>query len=136
MKYLLDTNACIEVMRHGAVSLVSKKLGQLPLQDVVLCSVVLFELRIGVERSTNRHALLQTATSFLSRFSILPFQQMTAELAASLRVQLEGQGTPIGPYDLFIAATAVAFGLILVTHNTREFSRVPGLVVEDWQLAP
>ncbi len=136
MKYLLDTNACIEVMRRGAVSFVSKKLAQVPQQDVVLCSVVLFELRIGVERSTNQQALLQTATSFLTRFSILPFDQTTAELAASLRVQLERQGTPIGPYDLFIAATAVAHGLILVSHNTREFSRIPGLVVEDWQATP
>jgi tRNA(fMet)-specific endonuclease VapC len=120
-------------MRYGAESLVSKKLGQVPQQDVALCSVVLFELRIGVERSTNRQALLQTTANFLSRFSILPFDQTTAELAASLRVQLERLGTPIGAYDLFIAATAVSRGLILVTHNSREFSRVPGLVVEDWQ---
>ena len=72
--------------------------------------------------------------AFLVQFVSLPFDDDAAEVYAIIRARLEAQGTPIGPYDLQIAAIALANNLILVTHNTREFSRVPGLLLEDWEL--
>lgn len=101
--------------------------------DVVLCSVVVYELRYGAERCSDparEHAKLDL---FLSPFASLPFDDQSARTCAEIRSQLERAGTVIGPHDLQIAAIALQHGLILVTHNTREFSRIGGLKLEDWE---
>jgi tRNA(fMet)-specific endonuclease VapC len=101
--------------------------------DVVLCSVVVYELRYGAERSADparEHAKLDV---FLNPFASLPFDDQCARICAQVRSQLERSGSVIGPHDLQIAAIALQHGLTLVTHNTREFSRVAKLKLEDWE---
>ena len=114
---------------------VIQKLQMHPPQNVSLCSVVLAELYYGAERGETgrRAANLSLIQQLRSRHPSLPFDDHAAEVWGSLRAHLAGAGTPIGPNDLLIAAIALANGVTLVTHNTREFSRVPGLQLEDWQ---
>lgn len=100
----------------------------------MLCSVVVYELRYGAERSSDPprgHAKLDL---FLSPFISLPFDDQCARKCSEIRAELERTGRVIGPHDLQIAAIALQHGLTLVTHNTREFSRVAGLKLEDWEL--
>ena len=103
--------------------------------DIVLCSVVVGELIYGAERSGPTHRVnnLGRVQQLRRQFLSLPFEDLAAEEYGKLRAHLAGLGTPIGPNDLMIAAIALANGLTLVTNNTSEFSRVPGLALEDWQ---
>ena len=132
MKYLLDTNACIAHLR-GTNAGVTNQLAAAAPGDVALSSVVKAELRYGAERSANPSKNHAQLLSFFAPLPSLPFDDLASEVYGRIRAQLEAQGTPIGPNDLMIAATAVSSGLILVTHNTAEFARVPGLQIEDWQ---
>lgn len=134
MKYLLDSNACLQCLRRRGNPLVPHRLAAHPPADVVLCSVVLGELWYGAERSAapaREHALIN---AFAAPYLSLPFDDTAARIYARVRRDLEVRGMPIGPYDLQIAAIALANNLILVTHNTKEFSRVPGLTLEDWEI--
>jgi tRNA(fMet)-specific endonuclease VapC len=131
--HLLDTNSCIDHLRRGTASNVTTKLGAAAQGSVVLCSVVVAELPYGAHRSATTATTLSEVRAFCTQFVSLPFDDPAAEQYAEIRAHLAGLGTPIGPNDLMIAAIALANGLTLVTHNTREFSRVPGLALEDWQ---
>jgi tRNA(fMet)-specific endonuclease VapC len=95
--------------------------------------VVWSNLNYGALRSQARVKNLAQQEKFLNRFVSLPFDEKAQLQAAQIRADLANAGTPIGPYDLLIAAIALANDLILVTHNTREFSRVTGLQIEDWE---
>jgi tRNA(fMet)-specific endonuclease VapC len=133
MIYLLDTNTCI-VYLNGQNLLLKRKLeGHLD-RDMAVCSVVKSELFYGSSKSQNSAKNLAKQKGFLNRFTSLPFDDRAAEIYGNIRADLERKGTPIGVYDLQIAAIALANSLILVTHNTREFSRVQGLVFEDWEI--
>jgi tRNA(fMet)-specific endonuclease VapC len=94
--------------------------------------VVKAELLYGAHRSARPDENLRTLDTLFQAFQSVPFDDVAAEHYGRIRAELAAQGTPIGPNDLLIAATALAYNLVLVTHNTREFSRVPGLIVEDW----
>jgi tRNA(fMet)-specific endonuclease VapC len=131
---LLDTNSCINHLRHGPASHVSTRLAAAPAGSVVLCSVVVAELLYGAYRSAHVARTLNQVQAFCSRFVSLPFDDRAAEEYGRLRAHLANAGTPIGPNDLLIASIALANGLVLVTHNTAEFSRVPGLALVDWQV--
>jgi len=131
--YLLDTNACIRILNNSSVSLVGR-LRQHDPSDIRLCSVVKAELFYGARRSSQVSENLCLLQRFFAPFICLPFDDRCAEHYGLIRVDLERAGTPIGPNDLMIAATARAYDLVLVTHNTREFSRVVGLRLEDWEL--
>lgn len=131
--FLLDTNVCIQYLR-GKNVLVRQRLAACPTQEVCLCSVVLSELYVGVLRSAQPAKHRADVDQFAAPFASLPFDDPAANVYARIRHHLESQGTPIGPYDMQIAAIALANGCKLVTHNTAEFSRVPGLVLEDWEL--
>jgi tRNA(fMet)-specific endonuclease VapC len=132
MIYLLDTNACI-VYLNRPMSLVRQKLQSLSPQDIAVCSVVKAELFYGAMRSNNTTRTLALQEAFLNNFVSLPFDDAAATIYGRIRAELAASGTPIGPYDLQIAAIAMANNLILVTHNTGEFSRVNGLQIEDWE---
>ena len=95
-------------------------------------AVVLFELEVGTAGATARRDALDALTRICA---ILPFDEAAAKRAAAIRNELSKTGKLIGPLDTLIAATALANGLTLVTHNTAEFSRVPGLLLEDWYVA-
>ncbi len=134
MRYLLDTNTCVQYLRYGTVSPVAGRLARANPGDVVLCSVVVGELLFGALRSQNVAKNLADVQAFRVGFVSLPFDDRSAEESAKIRADLAAKGTPIGPNDMLIAAVALANGLILVTHNTGEFSRVVGLTLEDWQI--
>ena len=133
MIYLLDTNACIAYLNRP-MSGVRRRLETLSPEDVAVCSVVKSELFYGARRSNNPERTLAVQQEFLNRFVSLPFDDNAAIIYSRIRAQLAALGTPIGPYDLQIAAIAMANNLILVTHNTREFNRIEGLQIEDWEL--
>ena len=133
MIYLLDTNTCVEFLRHGNTSPVSGKLAAVLDSDGVICTIVLAELHFGALRSSDPAKNLADVRNFVMRHSSLDFDIASAEECARIRADLAAKGTPIGPNDLMIAAITVAHGLTLVTHNTAEFSRVIGLTLEDWQ---
>lgn len=133
MRYLLDTNTCIGWIRLSKPTIVAR-LTELSPSDVVLCSVVVGELVFGVERSSPAHRTQNQVRldELRQQFGSLPFNDAAAEHYGVVRAHLAALGTPIGANDLLIAATALANGVTLVTHNTVEFSRVPGLAMEDW----
>ncbi|WP_390844992.1 type II toxin-antitoxin system VapC family toxin [Anatilimnocola floriformis] len=132
MIYLPDTNVCVAFLRRRSLKLIGRWQAT-PAQNIVLSSVIVYELRYGAERSADparEHAKLD---KFLAPYASLPFDDLTGQHCATIRCQLERSGQVIGPHDLQIAATALQHQLILVTHNGQEFRRVPGLTCEDWE---
>jgi tRNA(fMet)-specific endonuclease VapC len=101
--------------------------------DIAVCSVVKAELFYGAMRSRNPDRNLALQQEFVNKFLSLPFDDSSAMIFGRIRSQLAAAGTPIGPYDLQIAAISLAHHCILVTHNTREFSRVDELQIDDWE---
>jgi len=133
MKYLLDTNVCIVYLKGRNLSL-KQRLDTVSIQDIAVCSVVKAELCYGAMKSANPERNFALQQSFLAQFVSLPFDDLTATTFGAIRAQLEIRGMPIGAYDIQIAAIALANNLILVTHNTREFERLDGLKLEDWEV--
>ncbi|MGV0104756.1 Ribonuclease VapC [Nostoc sp. DSM 114160] len=129
----LDTNACI-IFLNRPMSAVRQRLESLSPADIVVCSIVKAELFYGAMRSNNPARTLALQEAFLNNFVSLPFDDRAARIFGAIRADLGKVGTPIGPNELQIAAIALVNNLTLVTHNTREFSRVNGLVIEDWEL--
>ena len=129
--YLLDTNICIYFMKNTYPALTAKLLSCDP-ADLQISSVTVSELAYGAAKSNWGERNRQKLAFFLAPFTILPFASEDAITAGKIRSFLEKQGSPIGPYDIQIAAQAYSRGLILVTHNTGEFCRIPNLKLEDW----
>lgn len=130
--YLLDTNACITFLRTHD-SNVARKLATLPRDNVVTCAIVNAELYFGAHRSNRAAHSLSLIAAFLENFRSLPFDDAAARIYGKLRADLTTQGNLIGPNDLLIASIALTHQATLVTHNTREFSRIAELIVEDWE---
>jgi tRNA(fMet)-specific endonuclease VapC len=130
--YLLDTNACIRILNGTSPPLI-EQLRAVPRSLVRLSSVVKAELLYGARKSTRMAENLRLLERFFDTIASLPFDDSCAEEYGLLRDELDRAGTPIGPNDLLIAATARAHRAILVTHNVREFSRVAELRIEDWE---
>lgn len=131
IKYLLDTNLCIRVLRERPQGL--RERFNAEASSLSISSVVLYELLYGAAKSArpieNRHAV----EAFASRLEVLAFDDDAAAHAGEIRAELERQGTPIGSYDLLIAGHARSRGLVVVTGNLGEFRRVEGLRCEDWE---
>jgi tRNA(fMet)-specific endonuclease VapC len=102
--------------------------------DIAVCAPVKAELYYGAARSRDPLTARFRQDAFLGRFTSLPFDDLAADAYGRIRAGLASLGTPIGPNDLLIAAIALTYNLILITHNTREFGRVTGLTIEDWEL--
>jgi tRNA(fMet)-specific endonuclease VapC len=129
VKYLLDTNTCVFVIRNKS-HLTLQRLRQHVAGVVGICPITLAELRYGADKSQDpakNHAALN---SFLAPVEIVEFDAQAAGQYGNIRADLERRGLPIGPLDTLIAAHALS--LTLVTNNIREFTRVSGLSVEDW----
>lgn len=150
MIYLLDSNVCITLLRADSAP-ASGARGRAALRAAVIrrrhdeadalghevcsCSVVRYELLTGAEKSDRPEHNAAKVHSLLAAFRSFPFDTRAADDAARIRAHVETRGTPIGPSDLLIAAIARANGLTLVTANTAEFARVPGLAIIDWSAA-
>ncbi len=132
MRYLLDTNICILYL-NGTSKSIRKHIETIPPHEIVVCAVVKAELFYGAENSQHPQANLEKQKSFLKHFVSLPFDDRAADVYGRIRAALKKAGTPIGPNDLIIASIAAAHNCILVTHNTKEFKRVAGLEIEDWE---
>lgn len=132
MKYLLDTNACISYLNRTD-SPVRGQLEMLSSNQVLLCSVVKSELIYGALKSQRFQQNIAKLDLFFGSIHSLPFDDKASQCFGKIRVSLEQRGSPIGPYDMQIAAIALANDLIVVTHNTREFSRIEGLKLIDWE---
>ena len=131
MTHLLDTNVCIAAMR-GNPRVVQELAARSP-EDCAVSMVSVFELFAGVFRCNDPASEGQKVSKFLKPFHLLPFDWDSALKTAKIRFQLEKTGTKIGPYDLQLSGQALSLDLTLVTHNTREFKRVTGLRIEDWE---
>jgi tRNA(fMet)-specific endonuclease VapC len=131
MKYYLDTNIIIYAL-NGKYPAVRTHFEQVPSMSIVLPSVVLAEIEYGARKSRDYETTIRLYRKFTSCFEAQPFHREAACFYGRIRADLEAKGQIIGANDLLIAATAMAENGILVTHNTREFSRIPGLVLEDW----
>jgi tRNA(fMet)-specific endonuclease VapC len=133
MQYMLDTNACIGAI-NGSPAVVRERLLQVSPSDVAISQIVLYELEFGVCRSRNQERNRAELTLFLKYVLVLDWSAEQTGAAADIRCELTRLGRPIGAYDTLIAAHARSIAAILVTHSTREFSRVPGLNIDDWEL--
>ena len=129
--YLLDANTCIYLMKNSYPALTAKLLSLNP-TDVAISSITVFELEYGAAKSKWGEKTRQKLAMFLAPFCILSFDAKDAAAAGSIRAYLERQGLPVGPYNVQIAAQGLARNLIVVTHHTREFCRIPNLRLEDW----
>lgn len=131
--FLLDTKICIYAMKNSFPAL-SEKLFSINPSEIFISSVTVGELEYGAARSKWGERSRNIMNIFLSAYTVLPFDQEDARLSGRLRAELAGAGTPIGPYDIQIAAQGISRCLTVVTHNTGEFSRVPGIMLEDWTI--
>jgi tRNA(fMet)-specific endonuclease VapC len=133
MTYLLDTNVCIIYLKGRNLNL-KQRLEAIPVKEIAVCSIVKAELCFGAIKSANPERNFAIQQTFLAQFVSLPFDDLAATTFGVIRSQLETRGISIGAYDLQIAAIALANNLTLVTHNTREFERVDGLQIKDWEV--
>ena len=131
MIYFLDTNICIYHLNDSSPKL-SELLEQTPSVDIKITSMAAAELIYGAEKSAKREYNLEKVKAFLSLYKIVPFDGKAAEIHGEIRAELERKGMIIGGNDLVIAATVLASGGTLITHNVGEFSRIAGLNVSDW----
>ena len=134
MIYLLDSNVWIALMRGSSALVAARYHAEAPAADIRVCSVVVAELWYGAAKSAKPTANRATVDALIAPWPSMPFNDAAAEQFVTVRCHLESRGQVIGPYDMEIAAIALANGCTLVTNNTSEFSRVPGLALEDWQV--
>ena len=128
--FVLDTNTLIYFFK--GVGQVAERLLAVSPREIGIPAVVLFELEVGLAKSTDPRKRQQQLADMVTAVEILPFSTVEAREAAKIRAHLEQIGEPIGPYDVLIAATAKANGGTLITHNVKEFGRVPDLSLADW----
>jgi len=132
MKYLLDTNTCIRFI-NGRAPQIRQKMLTIADSDIGISTIVQAEMFAGSAKSQTPERSREIQQAFFRRFVLVSFDEPAALVYGDIRASLEKQGTPIGGNDLLIAATAIANDLILVSHNIREFGRVAGLKLEDWE---
>jgi tRNA(fMet)-specific endonuclease VapC len=128
--YVLDTNTLIYYFKNQGQ--VAQNFASVLPEEIIISTIVLFELQVGIAKSASPTKRIQQLQQILNQVNLVQFDRDAAVAAATIRAQLEKQGTPIGPMDVLIAGTALALQATLVTHNVKEFSRVPGLTIEDW----
>jgi tRNA(fMet)-specific endonuclease VapC len=132
VRYLLDTNACIDFLTGRFPEVGERILASDP-EDLCLSSVVVAELRYGADKSQRRAENHGRIDVLIGDVRCVDFDLAAAAVSGRIRAELERTGKPIGPYDLLIAAHALSLGLILVSDNLKEFRRVEGLAIENWR---
>ena len=131
MRLMLDTNICIALIKQKPANVV-EKFNDYQVGDICISSVTLAELRYGVAKSQYQQKNQTALDDFLMPLEVALFDEAAANTYGVLRASLEQKGTPIGALDLMIAAHALSLHLTVVTNNTREFNRIPNLLVVDW----
>jgi tRNA(fMet)-specific endonuclease VapC len=133
--YLLDTNICIFLLnQRGGFENIIQRMDGMSREDIGISAITIAELDYGIAASKKQCDNAKRLERFLLDFEVINFNRASAAAYGPIRSNLQAQGTPIGPMDFLIAAHALALNAILVTNNTREFERVPGLRLEDWTL--
>lgn len=135
MRYMLDTNTCIYLIKHHPPE-VKENLAAVPIGEVGVSTIVVAELRYGITQSTKRKHNEGALNDFLDYVTVLDWPMKAAPEYGRIRSHLKKRGTPIGAMDLLIAAHAITLNTVLVTNNTREFCRVPKLKLENWVHSP
>lgn len=131
MKYLLDTNICVLLIRRKSPRVLAR-LAAVPVADVGVSAITVAELRYGAERSGQPARNHGAVNAFLLPLTIIRFDQAAADHYGRIRADLAMRGLLVGPLDTLIASQAASRSLTMVTNNVREFRRIPGLAVEDW----
>lgn len=131
MKFLLDTNICIYIIKQKPLE-VLHKFNTYQVGDIGISSITVAELEFGVQKSQYPAKNQQALTQFLLPLEIVNFDRAAATIYGDIRAKLETQGTPIGSLDTLIAAHALSLPVTLITNNIKEFSRVPNLKSENW----
>ena len=131
MKYLLDTNICIFIIKRRPTKVLRRFQLYSP-DDIAVSSVTLAELRYGADKSTRNAQAHEALNEFLAPLSVVDFDRVAAAQYGKIRTDLERRGTPIGPLDIMIAAHALSLEVTVVTNNVSEYSRVAMLTIEDW----
>ena len=134
-RYMLDTDTCSYIMKRSDDA-VLRRLQKVPVSDVCISVITKLELLFGVEVSPRRRQDEAALSAFLGYVEVLDLPDVASSHYAQIRASLKIAGTMIGANDLFIAAHARSLGLTLVTNNTREFARVPKLVIQNWTTVP
>ena len=129
--YLLDTNHCIYLI-NGKYPEIARRLARQKTGSIALSSITTSELWYGVENSARREQNRAALAKFLLPLEVLPYDEDASQAYGKLRAFLEKSGRGVGSMDLLIAAHALSLSATLVTHNRKEFQRLPGLKVEDW----
>ncbi len=131
IRYLLDTNICIYLIKKHPPEVLAR-FQQIQLKQLYIPTITLFELYYGIEKNNSQQRNLAALENFIAPLTIVDFTVDAAKKAAKIRNHLQQQGTPIGAYDIQIAAIALSLSMTLLTNNTREFARVKGLKLENW----
>ena len=131
MRYMLDTNICIYLIKRQPREVIDK-FKEIALGEIAVSTVTVAEMMCGVEKSQHKEKNRTALQAFLAPLEVVDFDFAAAQQYGVVRAYLEKTGKPIGAYDLMIAAHALSLGLILVTNNEQEFQRIPDLIVENW----
>jgi tRNA(fMet)-specific endonuclease VapC len=131
MKFLLDTNICIYIIKQKPLE-VLHKFKTYQVGDIGISSITVAELEFGVQKSQYPAKNQQALAQFLLPLKIVDFDNAAATIYGDIRAKLEKQGTPIGSLDTLIAAHALSLQVTLITNNIREFNRVPNLKIKNW----
>ena len=129
--YLLDTNICIYLIKKRPPEVLAR-FQQIQLKQLYIPTITLFELYYGIEKNNSHQRNMLALENFIAPLTVVDFTLDAAKKAATIRNTLQKQGTPIGAYDIQIAAVALSLDMTLLTNNTREFERVQGLKLENW----
>jgi tRNA(fMet)-specific endonuclease VapC len=131
MKYLLDTNICIYIIKRKPHDVIERFI-QTEISQIGISSITLSELLYGVSKSSRPEQNQMALTQFIAPLEIVPYGDEAGRYYGDLRVHLEKQGTPIGSLDMLIAAHALSIPCILVTNNEKEFILIPNLKIDNW----
>ena len=131
MKYMLDTNTCIYIIKRKPLDVI-ERFKKIEISQVGISSITLSELLYGVSKSSKPAQNQLALTQFIAPLEILAYDDEAAQYYGTVRALLEKQGTPIGSLDLLIAAHALSIDCILVTNNEKEFKRIPNLKIDNW----
>ncbi|MEQ9353949.1 MAG: type II toxin-antitoxin system VapC family toxin [Coleofasciculus chthonoplastes F1-TOW-03] len=131
IRFLLDTNICIYIIRQKPANVLAKFQSLSP-SDIGVSSITVAELEYGAYKSQRQEQNRAALSQFIMMLEILPFDVQTTQTYGKMRAELEKMGMVIGAMDLLIACQALAHNITLVTNNVKEFSRIPGLTWENW----